>query len=128
MLCCVLLPEMFTVTAQMISTQMFLVKFGYRGNSSRLHSAVTAFHNVSVQFVQRLPFSSLLKSNSLQTGSSTSKSLLFSSRFVSKKSVKWLLEADRLTAAAKQDVTVYTYKNDRFFRTMTIFGGIQLMF
>jgi len=106
---------------------MFLVKLICHGSNVKLHK-ISELRNIAMQYVQRLPFSTLLKTNGIRTWPSSDFLLLHSARFISKKTTKLPFQADRLTTSAKRDMIVYSYKNDRFFRTLTVFGGIQLMF
>jgi len=38
------------------------------------------------------------------------------------------LDAENLSALIRKDITVFTYRNSRFFLLMTIFGGLQFVF
>jgi len=50
------------------------------------------------------------------------------SRLFSREMRRLPLDAENLSAVITKDVTVFTYKNKRYFLLLTIFGSVQLLF
>lgn len=49
------------------------------------------------------------------------------SRSLSRRMSRLQLDAENLSAVITEDITVFTYRNNRFFLLLTIFGGLQFL-
>ena len=50
------------------------------------------------------------------------------SRWFTRETPRLPLDAENLSALITEDVTIFTYKNNRFFLLLTLFGGMQFLF
>jgi len=106
-------------------SKMLLLKIGQftacRGWAlSRLHHVVTS--------TGRVPFASRCSNILHHFSASRQKLPATVSRWFSREIPRLPLDAENLSALISKDVTVFTYKNNRFFLLLTLFGGIQFLF
>lgn len=97
------------------------------------HSAVgrgwppSSFHQ-HVTRTMMMSFTSTCPTQCRYILSSRQKVLATVSRLFSQQISRLPLDAERLGSVIKNDVTVFTYTNRRFFLLISLFGGMQLLF